>query len=225
MIKLDLQMFGGRGASSSSGGSRGGATGGLNPGNIVSTTSLTSAREGKEAEVDQVLTVARDIYNDFGVEVNDLQIATLKGAGKSTLAYYDAGGNLAYNKAYFNAKTMDKAYDSNVEAGFHPSRGNKTGIEAVVAHEMGHALTDEIAKKKGYGDWQLDRASTDIVKQAAKNSGYGNKTKQFISKISGYAETSHAEALAEAFADVYCNGNKARKESTAIVNEMKTYFK
>ena len=223
-MRLDIQFFGGRGASSS-GSSRGGATGGLKLSDIVSTTSLVSAREGKEAEVDQVLSVAKDIEKDFGVSVSDLEIATLKGAGKSTLAYYDAGGNLAYNKAYFNAKTMDKAYDSNVESGFHPSRGNKTGIQAVVAHEMGHALTDEIAKKKGYGDWQLDKASTDIVKQAAKKAGYGNKTSQFTSKISGYASSSHAEALAEAFADYYCNGKKAKKESTAIVNEMKKYFK
>lgn len=215
--------MGGRGASSG-GAPRGGASGGLNPANIVSTTSLISAREGKEAEVDQALTVARDIYNDFGVEVNDLEIATLKGAGKSTLAYYDAGGNLAYNKDYFDAKKMNDAYDSDVRQGFHPSRGNKTGIEAVVAHEMGHALTDEIAKRKGYGAWQLDRASNDIVKQASKNAGYGNKTRKFISKISGYASTSNAEALAEAFADVYCNGSKAKKESSAIVNIMKSYF-
>ena len=99
------------------------------------------------------------------------------------------------------------------------------GIEAVVAHEMGHALTDEIAKRKGYGNWQLDRASTDIVKQASKNAGYGNSTRKFISKISGYGATSHAEALAEAFADVYCNGSKAGKESKAVVDLMNSYFK
>ena len=186
--------MGGRGASSGGPGV-GGATGRLNPGDIVATTSLVSARERKKTEVDQTLRVARNVYEKYGVNVEDLQIATLKGSGKSTLAYYDAGGNLAYNSDFFNAKKMNDAYDSDVKSGFHPSRGKKSGIEAVVAHEMGHALTDEIAKKKGYGSWQLDRASTDIVKQASKNAGYGNKTKQFISKISGYASTSHAEAL------------------------------
>ena len=89
---------------------------------------------------------------------------------------------------------------------------------------MGHALTDEIAKRKGYGSWQLDRASDDIVKQASKNAGYGNKTRKFISKISGYGSSSNAEALAEAFADVYCNGSKAGKESKAIVDLMNSYF-
>ena len=90
---------------------------------------------------------------------------------------------------------------------------------------MGHALTDEIAKKKGYGNWQLDRASADIVKQASKNAGYGSATRKFISKISCYASTSNAEALAEASADVYCNGKKAKKGSTAIVDIMSSFFK
>lgn len=213
--------MGGRGASSS-GGVGGGTTGGKV--NVISTTSMVSARESKRKEVDQALTVARDIQNKYGVNVEDLQIAKL-GAGDNAIAYYDAGGNLAYNEAFFNAKNMNTSYDDMVKSGFHPSRGRKTGIEAVVAHEMGHALTDEIALRKGYGSWQLDRASTDIVKQACKNAGYGNKTKQFISKISGYASHSHAEALAEAFADVYCNGKKAKKESTAIVDIMNSYFK
>lgn len=216
---------GGRGASSG-GGAGGGASGGLNPANIVSTTSMVSARGNKEAEVDQALSVARDILNQYGLNVEDLQIATLKGKDAlTTVAYYDAGGNLAYNTNFFDAQKANSAYDMDVKAGFHPSRGNKTGIEAVVAHEMGHALTDEIAKRKGYGNWQLDRASTDIVKQASKNAGYGNSTRKFISKISGYGATSHAEALAEAFADVYCNGSKAGKESKAVVDLMNSYFK
>ena len=214
--------MGGRGASSSGGGIGGGTTGGKV--NVISTTSMLSARHTMQKEVDQALTVARDVLDRYGVNVEDLQIAKL-GKGDNAIAYYDAGGNLAYNEAFFNAKNMNTSYDAMAKSGFHPSRGKKTGIEAVVAHEMGHALTDEIAKKKGYGSWQLDRASTDIVKQASKNAGYGNSTRKFISKISGYASSSHAEALAEAFADVYCNGKKAKKESTAIVDIMNSYFK
>lgn len=215
--------MGGRGASA--GTPRGGATGGLNAGNIVSTTSLVSARNSDREAVDQTLSVTRDIYNKYGVQANDLQIAELKGSGASTMAYYDAEGNLAINKSYFDPKKMDSAYDKCVESGFHPSRGNKTGIEATTAHEMGHRLTDEIGKKTGLGSWQLDKVSTNIVKQASKNAGYGNATRKFISKISGYASHSHAEALAEAFSDVYCNGSKAKKESKAIVDIMDSYFK
>lgn len=211
--------MGGRGSSSS-----GGASGGLNPNNIVSTTSLISAREGSQREVDQTLTVLRDVEKRYGVVVEDAEIATLKGAGKRVMAYYDAEGNLAINKSYFDAAKMDAAYDGCVASGFHPSRGNKTGIEAVTAHEMGHRLTDAIGEKTGRGKWAIDSVANDVVKQAARNAGYGRNTRQFISKISGYAKQDNAEALAEAFADVYCNGARASRESRAIVDVMNGYF-
>ena len=211
--------MGGRGSSSS-----GGAYGGLNPANVVSTTSLISAREGSRREVDQTLTVLRDVESRYGVVVEDAEIATLKGAGQRTMAYYDSAGNLAINKSYFDAAKMDAAYDGCVASGFHPSRGNKTGIEAVTAHEMGHRLTDAIGERTGRGRWAIDGVATDIVRQAARNAGYGRNVRQFTRRISGYAGTDHAEAVAEAFADVYCNGARASRESRAIVDVMNSYF-
>ena len=47
----------------------------------------------------------------------------------------------------------------------------------------------------------------------------------FARKISGYAGENAAEAIAEAFSDVYCNGRNALKESHAIVYELKKYLK
>lgn len=213
---------GGRGSSSSSGGRFG--KGGGRGVQILSTTSLVSDRERRPAEVDQALTVARDILNQYGLEVDDLEIATLGAKDQSVMAYYGADGKLAYNENYFDAQKMNGVYDATVNSGFHPSRGNKTGIEAVVSHEMGHALTDEIGKKIGLGSWQLDEVSDRVLKQASKNAGYKSAYK-LASKVSGYATDSKAEALAEAFADVYCNGSKASKESQAIVDVMNSYFK
>lgn len=215
---IDLQFFGGRGASSSGGG---GGTGGIDGANIVSTTSLISQREGKRQEVDETLKVLKDIQDQYGVNVEDVQIATLKGKGARAMAYYDSEGNLAVNKSYFNSEKMNTAYDRTVDSGFHPSRGNKSAMEAVVAHEMGHRLTD-IA---GGGNWSnLDGTANKIVQTASKKAGYKD-TKSFVSKISGYAKQNHAEAVAEAFADVYCNGRKASKESRAIVTELNKYFR
>lgn len=216
---------GGRGSSSSSGG-RFGRGGGLNPANIVGTSSLISARnEGYRDEVDEVLSVARDIQDQYGVNLN-YDIATLKGAdAQGTLGYYD-GSNLAINKNYLNVDKMNKTYDASVESGYHPSRGNKSGLEAVTSHEMGHKLTDEIGKKMGLGSWQLEQVSDRVLKEATTKAGYKkNATYQLASKISGYAKSSKAEALAEAFADVYCNGSKASKESKAVVDVMNSYFK
>lgn len=202
----------------------GGATGGLNPNDIAGTTSLISEREGRQTEVDQTLTVLRDVYDRYGIDVTDAQLATLTGRGMSTMAYYDTQGNLAINTHYFNAQNMDRAYDQCVEQGFHPSRGNKSGIEAVTAHELGHRLTEEVGRKQGRGDWQLDAAADSVVSEAARNAGYGNRTRAFRSRVSGYGSQSNAEAVAEAFSDVYCNGSRARRESQAIVNVLNRYF-
>lgn len=213
--------MGGRG-SSSGGGGGGGASGGLNPADIVSTTSLLSA-SGKRSEIDSVMNAVKSVYDDYGVDLTDIQIATLKGKGMTTLAYYDAQGNLAVNKNFFDSQRMDKAYDMSVESKYHPSRGNKSGLEAVAAHELGHKLTDEAAKKMGLEGWNIDKASNTIVKDARKKLGY-KTTADVRSKISGYGSTSNAEAVAEAFADVYCNGKKASKASKAIVDSMNSYL-
>lgn len=218
MLRMRLQFFGGRGA-----GSGGGATGGLNAGHILSTKSLISERERYQKEVDQVMTVLRDVEKRYGVIVTDAQIATLDKAGASTMAYYDKDGNLAINEKYFDAAKMQAAYDACVDEGFHPGRGKKTGLEATTAHEMGHRLTDVAGVKAGNGEWSLDKTANQIVKQAAEKTGYTD-TKAFAAKISGYAKQNHAEAIAEAYADVYCNGKKAKKESHAIVDVLNTYF-
>ena len=218
MLKMRLQYFGGRGA-----GSGGGGTGGVDLADVQSTTSLISDRERHQKEVDQVMSVMRDVENRYGVIVTDAQVATLGKGGAGTMAYYDSNGNLAINEKYFDAAKMDSAYDKCVEKGFHPSRNNKTGLEAVTAHEMGHRLTDEAGVRAGNGQWNLDKTSNEIVKKAAQKAGYTD-TKAFTAKISGYAKQNHAEAIAEAFSDVYCNGKKAARESKAIVDVLNTYF-
>lgn len=220
MLKYDIQFFGGRG--SSSGGGGGGATGGLNPKDIVSTASLLSA-EGKTREINQTMNAVKKVADDYGINLNDIQIATLTGRGASTMAYYDTSGNLAVNKAYFDTKKMNDAYDRCVDQKFHPSRGKYSGLEAVASHELGHRLTEEIGRKMGLGDWQLDKASSKVMKEAAKQ--LGTKVGSVSKGISKYGQKNHAEALAEAFADVYCNGKKASKESRAVVDIMNGYLK
>lgn len=83
--------------------------------------------------VDQVLTVSRDMLNDYpDAPLDQLLIATLKGSdGDSVLGYYD-GKNIAINDKFFN-EAMETAYVECVKAGFHPSNGNKTGLQAVAA--------------------------------------------------------------------------------------------
>lgn len=213
MVRLDLQFFGGRGSSSESW--SGGGGGNVN---IISTTSLISERETKQREVDEVLSVFNDVYEQYGTVPNDVQIATI--GDNSVLAYYDGSDNLAVNVAYFDSAKMSTAYEMSVKSGFHPSNGSKTAMEAVVAHEIGHTLTARAAG--GFGG--LDSFAEKVVSEAAKSKGYRSSA-SFAKTISGYAKTSAAEAVAEAFSDVYCNGNKAKSASRAIVSALNGYIK
>ena len=214
--------MGGRGASSGGEGWTGGG-GGLSSADILSTTSLVSAREGKQQEVDEVLQTFKDINDEYGYIINDIEIATLSKKGADTMAYYD-GSNIAVNAPYFDKTTMEYVYAKTVERGYHPSQGNKTALQAVASHELGHALTDKAIAKIGSKLGKQDGAEA-ILKEAQKQAKHKGKLADMASKISGYAKESARECIAEAFADVYCNGKKSTKESQAIVNVMNKYLK
>lgn len=222
MLRLNLQFFGGRGATSGSGGAGGANTGGNI--DVANTKSLVSERENQQALVDETLQVFSDVNDMYGTQVTDILIAEL-GKGSNTLAYYDAGDNIAINEKYFNSKNMSKAYADSVASGFHPSNGNKTALQAVVAHELGHKITEQVGAKMGQGGFfNIDKTANSIVGQAKKGSGH-KTVASFRSAISGYAKKNNAECIAEAFSDVFCNGKKAKKESRAVVTVIDKYLK
>lgn len=208
--------MGGRGSGSGAGLGRGRAP----KFTVVSTTSLVSEREGRRQEVDDVLTVSRDMNKNWGLEIADLEIATLKGRdADGVLAYYSRGtGSIAINRTYFDAQKMGDAYAECVALKFHPPLGNKTAMQATAAHELGHALNDMAASKMGLG---FDAAATRIVTEAVPNI----TTERAIANISGYAGQSNAECIAEAVADVYCNGQRANADSLMIVQTLRKYIK
>lgn len=222
-MKMNLQFFGGRGASS---GGESLSTGSGKPINIKSETDVWSYRHNPNNEpfVDSINSSVRGIADDFPGLMDDVQevnTAELGGADKTgTLGFY-GDGRIALNQNYTDVDKMNRVYDSAVKSGYHPSRGNKNGTEAVAYHEAGHALTDSIAKKMGAKD--LDAASKKIVDDAYKASGGKGGTKAWAGKISGYAQESYAECVAEAVADWYCNGKKASLNSKAIMTELKKY--
>ena len=210
------------GRGSSKGGGLGGGGEGLNPSDILGTKDMISNRDSNKEATDQVLSVARDLYDQYGqngVLPGNFEIATLK-PGARAMAYYD-GSNIAINQAYFDSAKMNAAYDACVDSGFHPGRGNKSAIEAVTAHEFGHALADTVGQKMGGKN--LHAASQAIVEEARQSLG-NKKVKGFAGNISRYATESYAECVAEAISDVYCNGNKAKAESKAINKVVKKYL-
>ena len=210
-------------AKGSRGGRRGGGTGGVKPGDILGTSNLlidTALDEKTRGEVSKTL---KNFKDEYGLEYSNTRIARLK-SGSDALAYYDGAG-IAINSSYLNSERMNNAMKQCAESGFHPSMGNKTGMEAVVAHELGHALTDMVGVKMGNRQFfDIDKTSTDIVNEARKQTKHRGVV-QMASKISGYATHSNAEAIAEAIADCYCNGKKAKSESKAIKGVIDKYLK
>lgn len=212
-------------AKGSRGGRRGGGGEGLNPGNIVSTTNLlidTALDKVTRGEVSKTL---KDFQDEYGLDYRNTRIAELKGKDKyGVLAYYDGAG-IAINSSYLNSEKMNDAMKKCVESGFHPSTGNKSGMEAVVSHELGHALTDMVGAKMGNGQFfDIDKTSTAIVNEAKKLTKHRGVV-QMASKISKYATYSNAETIAEAISDCYCNGKKAKSESKAIKSVVDKYLK
>lgn len=192
----------------------------LNPADIGEQRSLISEREGKAALVDAALDTLREIRKQYGEIVGDLNVAEIKGKSATGVLGFSDGDNIGINRRYFS-EAMNKAYDESIKAGYHPSRGDKTGLQAVLAHEMGHNLTMAVARKMGHNN--LDEAARVIVekaRQATKHRG----VVQMASKISGYATANNAETVAEAMADVYANGSKATRESRAVMDVVRSYL-
>lgn len=210
-------------AKGGSGGRRAGG-GNLKDSDILDRSDMIANRAKYQEEVDDVLSVSRDLINEYGVEsINNFEIATLKpGKASSVLGFCDQDGNIAMNKAFMNTAKTNKSYDESVKSGWHPSRGDKSGVQAVAAHESGHALNHTAAQKMGLS---MDAAADRIVTEARKSSGKIRGNIQFSRKISDYATKNNKETIAEAVSDVYCNGKKARAESQAVVKVLKGYLK
>lgn len=210
----------GRG-SSGAGANLGKGGGGVDSRNIKNERDLLSDSKVNRADVGDVLNVARDISDEYSVDVGQFMLAEIGGKDSNTMAYSD-GTDIGFNSNYFDGGRMDQAYDACVASGFHPSKGNKTAMQAVASHEYGHVLTQQAGMKLGQPD--MDAAAKIIVDRARATTSHKGSV-SMAKKISGYAGHSNAECVAEAIADVYCNGSKAAAESRAIVKELKNILK
>ena len=216
-MNINLQLFGGRGASA--GGGDLGSSAGENinyteKGDLMS-LSETNFRNNIMDTIKDFQDDNPDLFND-GIVVKEIVADT-----KSTaLAFWGEDGTLALNSKYDDAKAMDTAYAQCEKEGFHPSRGNKTAEQAVMAHELGHSLTSLAVKKQ---NMSFDEISKKIIREATAEAKTKN-AKKFALNISEYAKKSNAECIAEAVADVYCNGSKAKAESHIVVNTLRKYI-
>ena len=215
---LNIQYFGGRGASA---GGRTRQPGGGGNVTIINSTSLVSRRNedgGKERKiVDDVLETAQWYKDKYGGEAYDLQVAKLSDKDDDTLAFCDMASGVTMNQKYWNDDVMNQVFDIDVKNGNHPTRGKKTALQATMAHEMGHVMNHRLAE---FQKVDYNKVANDIVEDSRKLIKTTRGVVQMAYKISNYASKNTKETIAEAYADYYCNGKKAKKESRAIVYTM-----
>lgn len=211
----NIQFFGGRGASSGGVGQYGGGMeGGNTTTRVISSNPLTDEiSRGGGSFANEIMNTRDAFEAEYGSAVKNMNLSVATFSNKSALGAY-GDDTLYMNKSYVSNKNLTDAMKNT--DGLHPGIGNKTGAEAVAAHEIGHRLGEVAAKKAGISE-------RDIVQRAAKNVKI--KTENMAGHISKYARSNYAETIAEASSDVFCNGNKASRASKAIMAEIKKILK
>lgn len=199
--------MGGRGASSGKG-----SNGGLSKAISKLNAKLDPDSEmpvGYEKEATKVLNGFNKVLDDFNIKngVNKIYF----GEDTSGNANMDGLGNLSINNSYLkNPATSTKGWFTS------------DTLEGTGAHEAGHRVVNILLRKNMSGKKELEIANArsngklekQVIKEATKRYG-GNPS------ISQYGDKNVKEKVAEAFSDVYANGNKANDYSKTIVNVMK----
>lgn len=218
MIELNLQFFGGRGASS---GSDAGAYGGGMEDKKTTVTVKSShpladeISKGGGGFANEIMDTRDAFEREYGSAVKNIKLSVGTFSRGGVLGAY-GNDTLVMNQKYVKNANLTKAMQEGAKSGFHPSIGNKTGAEAVAAHEIGHRLGEIAAKKAGISE-------REIVARAGK--AVKIKTENMAGHISKYARSNYGETIAEASSDVFCNGKKASKASKAIMAEIKKILK
>lgn len=209
----------GRGSSKAGGGVGkygGGMTGEDSTTTVKSSHPLTDEiSKGGGSFANEIMNTRDAMEAEYGSAVKQMNLHVGTFSDPSVLGAY-GGDTLYMNEKYVKNKNLTEAMKASEKSGFHPSIGNKTGAEAVASHEIGHRLGEVAAKKAGISEQE-------IVARAAKKVGI--KTENMAGHISQYARSNYSETIAEASADVFCNGNKANRASKAIMAEVKTILK
>ena len=146
-----------------------------------------------------------------------------------------SGKIINFNPAYFSDnKKLQETCSKMSEMGWWPKNSSPA---SVATHEMGHAINwNLITKNPSYEydferviDWNDQTTAKKIVSEACKKTkktefGKGKKNVELRNLQSKYGATKPAEAIAEAFADLYANESNANPLSKAIVDEINLLF-
>lgn len=183
----------------------------------------TSVKQLDFATVKTTLEGVESMLNEFPGLANELGIIE---TGKSgVMACF--GQSITFNPAFF--QTQGKLQDECKKAVNSKWWVDNASPASIGVHESAHAVEWMLLQKNStyHYDWERITAWNDcteakrIVSQACKNvkktaSGKGKRNAELISSIFKYAQSNPSETMAEAFADVYANGNNAKPLSKEI---------
>ena len=194
----------------------GGMTGGNTSVTVKSSHPLTEEiSKGGGSFANEIMNTRDAFEAEYGPAVKNMNLSVATFSNSTVLGAY-GGDTLFMAEKYVKNKNLTEAMKQAEQSGFHPGIGTRTGAEAVASHEIGHRLGEVAAQKAGI-------SQRDIVARAAAKLGI--KTENMAGHISKYARTNYGETIAEASADVYCNGAKATRVSKAIMSEVKAILK
>lgn len=142
----------------------------------------------------------KDAFSAFVASDNEDRIFEKE---PKTIAFFEANSKeIRLNPNYYGDKEhLDNVYKKTVEQKFHPEG---TSYNALVVHEMAHALDTYASTKKGYS------VSADIKKTVHAmhhKSGGALTPDKMVEGLSGYATVNHREFFAEAMAEYLTSPN------------------
>lgn len=150
----------------------------------------------------------------YGIQAKKLGTGVMASCVTMDLAGH-ANGGIRVNTDYVgSADKVNKAYATDVQIGFHPPlRKEISGAQAVVVHEIGHAIDGYISETytSHTGTKTNDTFATDVLRKVSKKNKMTQKaTMASISGGSGYATKKNREFFAEAFASALCGDNPSQ---------------
>lgn len=145
------------------------------------------------------------------------------------------GSQISFNPEYFkDGTTLADVCREQADSGFWVPNSS---VASIGVHEAAHGVEWALIQANGqYADrnaqvraWNNCTEAGKIVSEACKNIqktayGRGKSSTELVRAVSGYAMTNDSETMAEAFADVYENGNNANPLSLEIKRLTKLYM-
>lgn len=173
--------------------------------------------------VKQPLLGVEAMFKEFPETAKDIKKIIVDQSGVMSCA----GDRISFNPNYFDCvETLSNACATSSASHWWVAGASPASIGA---HETAHALEWVLIQRNPAYICETDRIlawnecsyAKEIISQACKNVkktayGKGKVKSELIASISRYAQTTNSETLAEAFADIYANGEQANPLSIEI---------